>query len=547
MQIKAIGNESAESFTRQNLSFDGFRTYPPELEIRQNTGICRYTLIPLQEGDLPLHLNAAVFDPASGKYVVTEFQKTLKVQKAISSTAGISAGAYSDNGSNLSAVNNSMPDTEKPQQSDILYLHKNITQKILLPLYRNTIHIAIFLAAGGLIIFILLALYAKKYKLLQQDTVLQRKMAAKSRKKTLLNKINALQPEEIPNQIHGDLTEYPNDLLGLPSGSSLIESADNLANRDPGLSQILKELAQKSWRPDISLEFNLTSKKALLKALAKLSVLLICFTIPWDSPAENSHVENTMISVSSPEEAVNAYDSGKFESALKYYLEQLQSHGVSGDLLYNIGNCYCKLNDLPRALIAYERALKLAPRDPDIQANLNFVRQQLLLPQVNSADDPYTMLLTIRNMVRFDEWILIAGLCMFILFCGLGAGFYVKKSLWVPVVCTAAVVLLLAILALTGQNNSFSKGDYGIIPDKKTELYNMPSTESGKVIRFLKAGEEVKVLEKRLKWYRVKAGNEEGWVKVNHLTILWPQNLADGLSFPENTSPENSVQNDIFP
>ena len=131
-------------------------------------------------------------------------------------------------------------------------------------------------------------------------------MAAKSRKKTLLNKINALQPEEIPNQIHGDLTEYLNDLLGLPSGSSLIESADNLANRDPGLSQILKELAQNSWRPDISLKFNSASKKTLLKALAKLSVLLICFTIPWDSPAENSHVENTMISVSSPEEAVNA-------------------------------------------------------------------------------------------------------------------------------------------------------------------------------------------------------------------------------------------------
>ena len=372
-------------------------------------------------------------------------------------------------------------------------------------------------------------------------------MAAKSRKKTLLKKINALQPEEIPNQIHGDLTGYLNDLLGLPSGSSLIESADNLANRDPGLSQILKELAQNSWRPDISLKFNSASKKALLKALAKLSVLLICFAIPWNSPAENSHVENTKITVSSPEEALNAYDAGKFEPALKYYLEQLQSHGVSGNLLYNIGNCYCKLNDLPRALIAYERALKLAPRDPDIQANLNFVRQQLLLPQVNSADDPYTMLLTIRDMVRFDEWILIAGLCMFILLCGLGAGFYVKKSLWVPVVCTAAVVLLLAILALTGQNNSSYKGDYGIIPDKKTELYNMPSTESGKVIRFLKAGEEVKVLEKRLKWYRVKAGNEEGWVKVDHLTILWPQNLADGLIFPGNTSLDSSVQNGIFP
>ena len=75
----------------------------------------------------------------------------------------------------------------------------------------------------------------------------------------------------------------------------------------------------------------------------------------------------------------------------------------------------------------------------------------------------------------------------------------------------------------------------------------MRCLHSGKVIRFLKAGEEVKVLEKRLKWYRVKAGNEEGWVKVDHLTILWPQNLADGLIFPGNTSLDSSVQNGIFP
>lgn len=46
-----------------------------------------------------------------------------------------------------------------------------------------------------------------------------------------------------------------------------------------------------------------------------------------------------------------------------------------------MGNCLYKLGDLPRALICYERASRLAPRDSDILENLNLVRRKLGLPE----------------------------------------------------------------------------------------------------------------------------------------------------------------------
>jgi tetratricopeptide (TPR) repeat protein len=46
-------------------------------------------------------------------------------------------------------------------------------------------------------------------------------------------------------------------------------------------------------------------------------------------------------------------------------------------LAYNLGNAYLKHGDLGHAILWYERARRLAPRDPEILFNLNFARSQL--------------------------------------------------------------------------------------------------------------------------------------------------------------------------
>jgi hypothetical protein len=52
----------------------------------------------------------------------------------------------------------------------------------------------------------------------------------------------------------------------------------------------------------------------------------------------------------------------------------------SGSALYNLGNFYARLGRPAMAVLNYERALILAPRDPDIQANLRHVRESVGLP-----------------------------------------------------------------------------------------------------------------------------------------------------------------------
>jgi tetratricopeptide (TPR) repeat protein len=46
----------------------------------------------------------------------------------------------------------------------------------------------------------------------------------------------------------------------------------------------------------------------------------------------------------------------------------------SGILYFNIGNAYFKLGELGNAILAYERALRLMPRDDDLRSNLDLAR-----------------------------------------------------------------------------------------------------------------------------------------------------------------------------
>ena len=54
--------------------------------------------------------------------------------------------------------------------------------------------------------------------------------------------------------------------------------------------------------------------------------------------------------------------------------------GYSAAGLYNLGNSYARAGKPGMAILNYERASLLAPGDPDIQANLRFVRASAHLP-----------------------------------------------------------------------------------------------------------------------------------------------------------------------
>ncbi|MBR9986832.1 MAG: tetratricopeptide repeat protein [Desulfosarcina sp.] len=71
-------------------------------------------------------------------------------------------------------------------------------------------------------------------------------------------------------------------------------------------------------------------------------------------------------------EGTEAFHKGDWPAAIAAF-ENLADSGVdNGKLFYNLGNAYLKNDDLGRALMWYERALKHIPDDPDLRFNYDY-------------------------------------------------------------------------------------------------------------------------------------------------------------------------------
>ena len=75
-------------------------------------------------------------------------------------------------------------------------------------------------------------------------------------------------------------------------------------------------------------------------------------------------------------EANRAYKNDQFQEAADGYLKLIENGMENGHLYYNIGNAHYRLGDLGKAILFFERARLLLPRDDDLIFNLSHARDQ---------------------------------------------------------------------------------------------------------------------------------------------------------------------------
>src|SRR5947207_942968 len=77
------------------------------------------------------------------------------------------------------------------------------------------------------------------------------------------------------------------------------------------------------------------------------------------------------------EQANKLYEQGTFAEAAAAYEKIVAGGRVSSALYFNLGNALFKSGRIGRAIANYRLAEQLAPRDPDIRANLRFARNHV--------------------------------------------------------------------------------------------------------------------------------------------------------------------------
>ena len=89
--------------------------------------------------------------------------------------------------------------------------------------------------------------------------------------------------------------------------------------------------------------------------------------------------------ISYPEEATQTFEQGnqlylqaKYPEAISQYEKIVQSGFESGELYFNLGNAYYKNGNIQKAILNYERAKEMLPRDEDVQFNLQLANLQVI-------------------------------------------------------------------------------------------------------------------------------------------------------------------------
>ncbi|MBW2220405.1 MAG: hypothetical protein JRF40_13100, partial [Deltaproteobacteria bacterium] len=109
-----------------------------------------------------------------------------------------------------------------------------------------------------------------------------------------------------------------------------------------------------------------------MKRFSVLILTLLFISVSFADGSEKKHLSREEMFFKANE----AYKEGRFEDAIGGYTRLLNGGYKSGHLFYNLGNTYFRLNQLGYAVLNYERARLLIPRNGDLGFNLRYARDQ---------------------------------------------------------------------------------------------------------------------------------------------------------------------------
>lgn len=216
------------------------------------------------------------------------------------------------------------------------------------------------------------------------------------------------------------------------------------------------------------------------------------------------------------------YRDGDFEAARRRYLQVVEFEAMDSRLYYNLGNACLKTERLGEAIVWYERALRLSPRDEDVQANLRFARH-LKRDREPASGDPAVW----RFLMRLYLYPTLNELSVAFSLCWIGAFCVAGHRLWRPSAGgparTAALALcvLLAVSSagfLASRIHSQESRAVAIVTAEEATAHSGPDAVMT-IVFILHEGTEVRVDRREGQWVLVRLANGlGGWLAASAIT-----------------------------
>jgi tetratricopeptide (TPR) repeat protein len=219
-------------------------------------------------------------------------------------------------------------------------------------------------------------------------------------------------------------------------------------------------------------------------------------------------------------EAAQAYQQGNYSVAIEKYESILKASVFSKELYYNLGNSYYRINQTGKAILNFERALRLDPSDKEIQHNLS-LSQSHIVENIEPLNDIFILrwVKILRGGLASNTWAFLSILTLWLGIAGFIIWLMGKERLWkkrgfISGLVFTPLSILLFLMAQKGATD-LAANRFGIITVKEVALKT--SADANAPTSFtLHEGVKVEIVDKVSNLTRVLLPNsEEGWIENN--------------------------------
>lgn len=247
-----------------------------------------------------------------------------------------------------------------------------------------------------------------------------------------------------------------------------------------------------------------------------LKTILLLLLLPAAAAAESA-------AVGLYNQANALYQEGRFDEARHHYRQAAAAGVHDGRLCYNLGNACFKAGDLGLAIVWYERALRLAPRDEDALANLRYANALKQDREPEESNLAWRLFSGVFFWTSMDELCTSLGLLALLLF-----GLAVRQlrsdapvSGGTLIALTACVtVLTLNGMLLGGRIYHRATVTEAVVVVAEDTARSGPDAAQTTVF-VVHEGTKVRVVRAAGSWRLVRLANGlGGWLPENALTVI---------------------------
>lgn len=235
------------------------------------------------------------------------------------------------------------------------------------------------------------------------------------------------------------------------------------------------------------------------------------------------------------ERADSAYNAEQYTDAINLYSKAISADGTSSTLYYNLGNAYYRNGDIAKAIISYERALRLDPTNSDAKANLEFVNSKIVDKKGETGTFFSNLMDSMSGTAHSNTWAWIA-LVFFVITIAAAAlymftsGIMLRKIGFFGGIVSLLITAITIVLSICAKNGAQNK-DTAVVTSQSTILSTSPRTPKNRTeeAMLLHEGTKVQILDSvsaktdtvTIVWYDVQVdNNHRAWIKSSDVEII---------------------------